>query len=48
LCTGYGEALEPRALEAAGVRTLVNKPVEPEALRQLLRAALPARNKAPT
>jgi PAS domain S-box-containing protein len=48
LCTGYGEALKPRELEAAGVRTLVNKPVEPEALRELLRAALPARNKAPT
>jgi CheY-like chemotaxis protein len=48
LCTGYGEELKPSELEAAGVRTLVKKPVEPEALRELLRAALPARNKAPT
>jgi CheY-like chemotaxis protein len=48
LCTGYGEALKPRELKAAGVRTLVKKPVEPAELRELLRAALPKRNKAPT
>jgi CheY-like chemotaxis protein len=48
LCTGYGEELEPRALEAAGVRALLRKPVEPEELREALRAALPARNKAQT
>jgi len=48
LCTGYGEDLKPRELQAAGVHTLVRKPVEPELLRELLRAALPTRNKAPT
>jgi PAS domain S-box-containing protein len=48
LCTGYGEDLKPRELQAAGVRTLARKPVEPEQLRELLRAALPTRNKAPT
>jgi CheY-like chemotaxis protein len=48
LCTGYGEDLKPRELEAAGVRTLAKKPVEPAQLRELLRAALPTRNKAPT
>jgi PAS domain S-box-containing protein len=48
LCTGYGEDLEPRALEAAGVRTLAKKPVEPQRLRALLAAALPTGNKAPT
>ncbi|HEU4646141.1 MAG TPA: PAS domain S-box protein [Burkholderiales bacterium] len=48
LCTGYGEDLKPRELEAAGVRTLANKPVAPAQLRELLRAALPTRNKEPT
>jgi PAS domain S-box-containing protein len=48
LCTGYGEELQPPELEAAGVRTLVKKPVEPAELREVLRAALPTRNKAPT
>ncbi len=48
LCTGYGEDLQPRELQAAGVRTLLSKPVEPEQLREQLRAALPTRNKAPT
>jgi PAS domain S-box-containing protein len=52
LCTGYGEDLEPRALEAAGVSTLAKKPIEPRRLRELLAAALPtgnkAANKAPT
>jgi CheY-like chemotaxis protein len=48
LCTGYGEDLAPRALEAAGVRTLAKKPIEPQALRALLAAALPTGNKAPT
>jgi CheY-like chemotaxis protein len=48
LCTGYGEDLEPRALEAAGVRTLAKKPIEPQRLRELLAAALPTGNKAPT
>jgi len=48
LCTGYGEDLEPRALEAAGVRTLAKKPIEPHKLRELLAAALPMDNKAPT
>ncbi|HEX5093152.1 MAG TPA: ATP-binding protein, partial [Burkholderiales bacterium] len=48
LCTGYGEDLKPAELEAAGVRTLVRKPVEPAELRQLLQAALQTRNKAPT
>jgi PAS domain S-box-containing protein len=48
LCTGYGEDLQPRELEAAGVRTLAKKPCEPQLLRELLRAALRADNKAPT
>ena len=48
LCTGYGEDLKPRELEAAGVRTLAKKPIEPQQLRQLLGAALPTGNKAPT
>jgi PAS domain S-box-containing protein len=48
LCTGYGEDLEPRALESAGVRTLAKKPIEPQRLRELLAAALPTGNKAPT
>jgi PAS domain S-box-containing protein len=46
LCTGYGEDLEPRALKAAGVRTLAKKPIEPKQLRELLVAALQADNKA--
>ena len=48
LCTGYGEDLKPAELAAAGVRTLVKKPVEPAELRQVLQAALQTRNKAPT
>jgi CheY-like chemotaxis protein len=48
LCTGYGEDLKPRELEAAGVRTLAKKPVEPHQLRELLAAALLTGNKAPT
>ena len=48
VCTGYGEELQPRELKSAGVRTLVKKPVEPAALRELLQASLPASNKAPT
>jgi CheY-like chemotaxis protein len=48
LCTGYGEDLKPRELEAAGVRTLAKKPIEPQQLRRLLGAALPTGNKAPT
>jgi PAS domain S-box-containing protein len=48
LCTGYGEDLKPADLKAAGVRTLVHKPVEPAELRRLLQAALQTRNKAPT
>jgi DNA-binding NtrC family response regulator len=48
LCTGYGEDLGARELDAAGVRTLAKKPVEPDELRELLRAALQTRNKAPT
>jgi PAS domain S-box-containing protein len=48
LCTGYGEDLGARELDAAGVRTLAKKPIEPAELRKLLRAALQTRNKAPT
>jgi len=48
LCTGYGEDLKPAELDAAGVRTLVKKPVEPAELRRVLQAALQTRNKAPT
>jgi len=43
LCTGYGDELQARDLEAAGVRTLAHKPVEPAALRALLEASLSAR-----
>jgi PAS domain S-box-containing protein len=46
LCTGYGEDLEPRALEAAGVQTLAKKPIEPQQLRELLAATLQTDNKA--
>jgi CheY-like chemotaxis protein len=48
LCTGYGEELQAGELREAGVRTLAKKPVEPQQLRELLRAALPTGNKAPT
>jgi CheY-like chemotaxis protein len=48
LCTGYGEDLKARELEAAGVRTLAKKPCEPARLRELVQAALQTRNKAPT
>ena len=48
LCTGYGEDLKASELQAAGVRKLARKPVEPQQLRELLRAALPTGNKAPT
>jgi PAS domain S-box-containing protein len=48
LCTGYGEDLKQRELAAAGVHTLARKPVEPQQLRELLRAVLPSGNKAPT
>jgi PAS domain S-box-containing protein len=48
LCTGYGEDLMPAELDAAGVRTLARKPVEPQQLREIVRAALPGRNKVPT
>jgi len=48
LCTGFAEALGAEELAAAGVRALLRKPFEPSALRELLRGALPAGNKAPT
>jgi len=48
LCTGYGEDLKKKELEAAGVRTLASKPCEPAELRKLVQAALQTRNKAPT
>jgi PAS domain S-box-containing protein len=48
LCTGYGEDLKPRELEAAGVRLLARKPVEPQQLRELLAALLPNGNNPPT
>jgi PAS domain S-box-containing protein len=48
LCSGYGDDLKPRELEAAGVRALARKPVEPQRLRELLSAALPSGNKTPT
>jgi PAS domain S-box-containing protein len=43
LCTGYGEELRPAELEAAGVKTLARKPVEPETLRALVEANLAGR-----
>jgi DNA-binding NtrC family response regulator len=43
LCTGYSEELQPSDLEAAGVRTLARKPVEPDVLRALIEANLAAR-----
>jgi PAS domain S-box-containing protein len=43
LYTGYGEDLAAGQLEAAGVRALVKKPVDPAELLALLKTHLPAR-----
>jgi len=40
LYTGYAENIDPAQLKRAGVRALLRKPVEPEALRALLEEAL--------
>jgi CheY-like chemotaxis protein len=40
LYTGYGEGLMRPELDAAGVRALLRKPVEPAALEAALRSAL--------
>ncbi len=42
LCSGYADGVAAAELEAAGVRALVRKPVEPAQLLALLRAHLPA------
>jgi CheY-like chemotaxis protein len=40
LCTGHLDAVARRELEAAGIRALLHKPVEPEELYGLLRSEL--------
>jgi PAS domain S-box-containing protein len=40
LCTGYADALDEAELKACGVRALVHKPFEPDALLDALRACL--------
>jgi CheY-like chemotaxis protein len=40
LYTGNSDRLEKEELDAAGVRALLQKPVEPDALYELLRANL--------
>jgi PAS domain S-box-containing protein len=40
LYTGYGDGLARAALEAAGIRTMLRKPVDPGALEAALRGAL--------
>jgi len=42
LYTGNSDRVDPAELDAAGVCALLNKPVEPTALYELLRAKLPA------
>ncbi len=42
LYTGYGEGIDDRELGAAGVRALARKPVEPDALLELVATHLPA------
>jgi CheY-like chemotaxis protein len=40
LYTGYGDGLDRAELEAAGIRTVLRKPVDPGALEAALRNAL--------
>jgi PAS domain S-box-containing protein len=40
LCTGHGERITQRDVEAAGIRALLHKPVDPDRLYELLRAEL--------
>ncbi len=42
LYTGYGEGIDDRELGVAGVRALARKPVEPDALLELIATHLPA------
>ena len=41
LYTGHGERITHRDVEAAGIRALIHKPVEPDQLYELLKAQLP-------
>jgi DNA-binding NarL/FixJ family response regulator len=41
LYTGNSERLDPEELDAAGVRALLHKPVEPDVLYEVLRTHLP-------
>ena len=41
LYTGHGERITQRDVEAAGIRALIHKPVEPDQLYELLKAQLP-------
>jgi CheY-like chemotaxis protein len=42
LYSGYADAITDAQVQAAGIRALVRKPVEPAALRALLASLLPA------
>jgi CheY-like chemotaxis protein len=41
LYTGHGERITQRDVEAAGIRALLHKPVEPDLLYEMLRSELP-------
>ena len=41
LYTGHGERITQRDVEAAGIRALLHKPVEPDVLYGLLKSLLP-------
>jgi len=40
LCTGHSEAATPERIEAAGIRKLINKPLDPYSLAQTIRKVL--------
>jgi CheY-like chemotaxis protein len=46
LYSGYADAITEAQVQAAGLRALVRKPVEPAALRGLLEGLLPAAARA--
>ncbi len=46
LYTGYGEGLDQLALEAAGIRKVLRKPVDPHALEAALTTVLAARRES--
>ena len=41
LYTGHGERITQRDVEAAGIRALLHKPVEPDLLYEMLKSELP-------